>query len=147
MSQGQSKEGEHLISTCSSGQSSVHSHTAVVPVSSAPGHMVFSFSLSSESNPFEISRVLSIDFRDQALWRKCRSGFISFCFPFPLVSLISERHMLYCICSQRVLGHEPPEPGILSLGCQNREEHSSSSLLLAPLVSGSFHQSFFPFSG
>lgn len=66
---------------------------------------IFSFSLSSESNPFEISRVLSLDFKDQALWRKWRSGstdlsFISFYFPFPLLSLISERNTLYCICSQ-----------------------------------------------
>lgn len=150
MSQGQSKEGEHLISTCSSGQSSVHSHRAVMPVSSPPCHTFFSFSLGSESNPFEISRALSVDFKDQALWRKCRSGstnlsFISFCFPFPLLSLISERNMPYSVCSQTVLGREPPQPGTVSLGCQNRKEHSCSSLLLAPLASASFHQSFFSF--
>lgn len=87
---------------------------------------------------------------DQALWRKCRSGstdliFISFCFSFPLLALISERNMLYSICSQTVLGHEPLEPGTVSLGCQKRKEHGCSAVFLAPLMAGSFHQIFFSF--
>lgn len=60
---------------------------------------------------------------DQVWHRKCRSestnlSCISFYFLFPVFALISEGNMLYSICSQAVLGCEPPEPGTVSLDFQ-----------------------------
>lgn len=71
---------------------------------------------------------------DGALWRKCRSGSTDlsltvFCFAFPLLAVIPEKNMPYSICSQAAPGHEPPEPGTVSLGCQKRKERSCSPVL------------------
>lgn len=67
MSQGQSKEGEHLINTHGSRQSSVHPHRAMMPVRFLLCHAFFPPPSGSESSPFEISGALSVDFKEHCI--------------------------------------------------------------------------------
>jgi len=125
MSQGQSKEKEHLINTYGFGLSSVPPHRAMMPASFLLCHVFNSFlrlwikSIWNQWDTFcRFQRAL-----DQVWRRKCRSGStnlscFSFYFLFPLFALISEGNMPYSICSQAVLGCEPPEPGTVSLDFQ-----------------------------
>lgn len=126
MSQGQSKEEEHLINMHGSRLSSVLPHRAMMPASFLLCHVFNSF-----FRPWKKIYIWNqwgtfCSFRralDQVWHRKCRSestnlSCISFYFLFPVFALISEGNMLYSICSQAVLGCEPPEPGTVSLDFQ-----------------------------
>lgn len=128
MSQGQSKEEEHLINMHGSRLSSLSPHRAMMPASFLLCHIFNSFfrlwikSIWNQWGTFcSFRRAL-----DQVWRRKCRSGStnlscISFYFLFPLFALISEGNMLYSICSQAVLGCEPPEPGTVVIGLSDQQ--------------------------
>lgn len=130
--------------------SSVHPHSAMMPVRFLPCFMGFPPPSGSESNPFEVSGDISVDWKSSG-WSTVEE--------VPVRKYWSEPHcVLLCFsltcCNSRkehaIFHLFSSSPGPWATRARHRvpglpEEEGAQLFFCSPLAAGSFHQNFFAF--